>query len=111
MTTYKPLTPGEAAAAVVNGQRVEGHIVVRADDGCPQWFTFNRYDTTLSCFNDKTEYRLVIEPKPETVEEALGAVLSLSSPIIPEKWKEAWLRVFAALKHEIKTEMREEMKP
>jgi len=48
------------------------------------------------------------KPKPETVEEALDAYASDTriGNISFIKW---WLRIFAALKREIKSELREEM--
>lgn len=103
-TTYKSLTPGEAVDALIRGEKVE-----RSIGGCPGGSSWDRI--TIGTYfvpeqSAQNSYRLVIEEKPETVENALERVLLLESPVDKQYWLNAWLRVFAAAKAEIREEMK-----
>lgn len=97
-TTYKPLTPGEALDAVIAGKRVEYAYESSDWNAAGLGFTFEAKS------EKSFKYRLVTGPEP--VEDALEGHRAVSV----REHRSSWLRVFAALKHEIKSELREEMK-
>lgn len=97
-TTYKPLTPGEALDALIRRENVEYRYNLDAADVWTQACWGHQFKAPLEC---RYQYRLVVEPKPETAESVISNSLCD---------KEFFRALVAALKHEIKSELREEMK-
>lgn len=100
-TTYKPLTPGEALDALIRGENVEYRYDLDAAVGWKQACREHYFKAPLEF---RYQYRLVIEPKPETV---IGRWIRATGREENEQW---YRDLVVALKHEIKSELREEMK-
>lgn len=93
--TYKPLTPGEALDALIRNETIEWR-----DPGFDWIRETDRNRTFWAEQNDRGRiYRLVIEQKPETVEEVM---ICLG---FPRDSQRRWRRIFDAFKSELREEM------
>lgn len=97
--TYKNLTPSEAAANWIHDP---GRVRARKYPN-GMWLGISSDFTIGSFLSTDYSFRLVIEPKPETVEDIISGWPCLTTPEDRVKWLR---RLVAAVKHELREELK-----